>query len=56
MPSELGSSFGATEKAKIEKEIEVLMKRADAEAIKHDEMLEEEITQDMEKRFERGTI
>ena len=47
-PSELESSFGATEKANIEKEIEALMKRADAKAIKQDEMLEEEIAQDME--------
>ena len=49
VPSELESSFGATEKADIEKEIEALMMRADVEAIKHDEMLEEEIAQDMEK-------
>ena len=31
------------------------MMRADLEAIKHDEMLEEEIAQNMEK-IERGTI
>ena len=50
------SSFGATEEVDIEKEIKALMKRADAEAIKQDEMSEEEIVQDLEKRFERGTI
>ena len=49
VPSKLESSFGATEKADIEKEIKTLMMRADVEAIKHDDMLEEEIAQDMEK-------
>ena len=49
VPSELESSFGATEKADIEKELKALMKRADAEAIKQDEMSEEETVQDLEK-------
>ena len=46
--SELKSSFWATAKADVEKEFEALMKRADDEAIKQDEMLEKEMVQDLE--------
>ena len=56
VPNEVESCFGAAEKANMDKEFEALLKRAEAEAIKQDEMLEEEFAQDMEKKCERGTI
>ena len=53
--SELESSFWATVKADIEKEFKALMKRADDEAIKQDEMLERDGSRSG-KIFGRGTI
>ena len=47
--SESESSLGATDKVEIEKELKALMDIAAAEAIKQDEMLEEEMVRDLEK-------